>query len=307
MLRVLFGSFCCFFLIFRSEAALDIDNYTPATNDRFANSPSFFADSYDLSGIGRDDDMPLTGFSGGHWVTMISPNVFLTARHFAPALNHELTFYPNNDPNGGAVVRTLAGLQVVNGFTDLVVGHLSTPLPSTIKTYGFATTPLSEATFSGSAYSDAHALLTGVSPTTTGYGSSVLTNSAHGENRIESFSDGFTLGGSTGDVILTVKNQPGDAIFGYTYENYEADVNPGDSGGPIFRTLPNNELEIAGIAWASGTGDIAPGISRDVSIYTYTGNYATQIQNYIDAHPVPEPSSSLLLTIATMFFLRRAR
>lgn len=61
---------------------MDIAAFTSETNDRFANDGSFFANAYNLFRIGRNDrvDLPQQELNG-HWVTMITPNVFLSAVH----------------------------------------------------------------------------------------------------------------------------------------------------------------------------------------------------------------------------------
>ena len=68
-------------------------------------------------------------------------------------------------------------------------------------------------------------------------------------------------------------------------------------------------LVVAGIAWAVGTVDIdnGPGvIERDATVYSYTGNHAGVIQDFIAAHPVPEPHSiTLIIAAAGMLLIRR--
>lgn len=290
-------------------ASLSVDSFSAATNDRFADNGSFFASGYDLSGMGRDPDVALTGYSGGHWAVMVSRNVFLTAQHYNPWVGKDLVFYTGNDPTAQAITRTIAGAQQIGG-TDLRIGYLDSALPTSVKTYGFSTTPLSEATFGVSSFNGNQVILTGISPTTSGYGASEVTNAAHGQNRLEGFFSNYTISGATGDSLLTVKNQPGDGTYGYSYVTHEADVNGGDSGSALFRIV-GGDLEVAGIAWASGTGNIAPsGLPpevRDISLYTYTGSYASDIQGYIDLHAVPEPSTVLLGGVALMLLGGRRR
>lgn len=291
------------FLIKAAPAAISIQNFTAATNDRFGDAPGFIAAAYDWSGVGRSAD--------GKWVTMISPNVFLSARHFHPGspgtgIGQSVLFHPGNDPSATPVTRTIAGVQQV-GSTDLWLGYLSSPVPASIATYAISTTVLSGASFGTSPLANAPAFMSGISPTTGDYGSYPPTNQAVGTNRIEGFQSGVTVSGFTGDVLLMVQNQAGDA--GFTRTTYEAQLAGGDSGSPLM-TLSAGKLVVSGIAWAVGTLDIDPGpgvTNRPGTIYTYTGNYAPTIQNYVAVNAVPEPASSatLVAVMALAGFRRR--
>jgi hypothetical protein len=286
-----------------APAAISIQNFSASTNDRFANDPGFVAAAYDGSGVGRSAD--------GKWVTMISANVFLSATHFHPGspgsgVGQSVIFHPDNDPSGTTITRTIAGVQQIGG-TDLWLGYFSTPLPGTIATYAIATTPLTGGSFGSSAVANAPVFMSGISPTVGGYGAYPPTNQAVGTNRIEGFQAGVTISGSTGDVLLTVQNLPGDAGFAHTF--HEADANGGDSGSPLMM-ISGGDLVVAGIAWASGSLDIDPGaatVARDFTVYTYTGNYAAAIQSYIALHPVPEPDTALLALAAALLIPRRRR
>lgn len=286
-----------------ANAAISIQNFTPATNDRFADDPAFTAGAYDWSGVGRAAD--------GKWVTMLSSNVFIGALHYHPGLpgsgvGTTVSFFPGNDPGATAVSGTIAGAQQI-GSTDLWIGYLASPLPGSIASYGLATIPLTDATFAASAVANQFAYLSGLSPTVGGYGASPLTNQATGTNRIEGFQEALTLSGSTGDVLLLAENLTGDP--GFVMTSFETDVNGGDSGSPLM-TVSGGNLVISGIAWASGTTDLDPGpgtTTRNLAVYTYTGNYATAIQSYITAHAVPEPSALALLAGSFLLIGRKRR
>lgn len=290
-------------LVTAAPAAISIQNFTAATNDRFADAPGFTAAAYDWSGVGRSAD--------GKWVTMISANVFLSARHFHPGspgsgIGQSVLFHPGNDPSDTPVTRTIAGVQQVGG-TDLWLGYLSSPVPGTIATYAISTTVLSAGSFGASALANAPAYLSGISPTTGSYGSYPPTNQAVGTNRVEGFQSGVTVSGLTGDVLIMVQNQPGDA--GFIHTPYEANLAGGDSGGPLM-TLSAGNLVVSGIAWAIGTVDIDPGpgvTNRPAAIHTYTGNYAPAIQDYISLHAVPEPASATLVAMMALLGFRRRR
>ncbi|MEJ6780498.1 MAG: hypothetical protein QNK86_13605, partial [Akkermansiaceae bacterium] len=91
--------------------AIDIQGHTATENDRFANDPAFIGRAYDWTGVGR----ATTGISGkgGHWATMISSNVFLSANHYHPGTRTSLYFYPDDNAGSSPVVRTIAGGQRV--------------------------------------------------------------------------------------------------------------------------------------------------------------------------------------------------
>lgn len=290
-------------LISTADASISIQSFSATTNDRFANDPSFVAGSYDWSGVGRDN--------AGHWVTMITPNVFLSATHFHPGspgsgIGTSVTFHPGNDPSATSISGTVAGSQQIGG-TDLWIGHFSSALPSSIAHYSTVTIPISSATFATSGLAGAPTFMSGNSVTSTGYGAVAATDHAVGTNAVEDFFSNVTVGSATGDTLVTVRNQPGDSTYGYTMTTSEAQLTAGDSGSPLM-VMSGGSLLVAGIAWAIGEVDIAPGdtvATRDVSLYTYTGNYNPAIQEYIALHSVPEPSALLLLTGAVLLISRR--
>ena len=115
-----------------SSAAISIQNFTPATNDRFAHDPAFTAAAYDWSGVGRASD--------GRWVTMLSSNVFISATHNHPGLpgigiGTTVSFLPGNNPGSPAISGTIASAQQI-GITDLWNSHLgdSAVVPGTAPT-----------------------------------------------------------------------------------------------------------------------------------------------------------------------------
>jgi len=282
-----------------APGAISIDNFTAASNDRFSNDANFIAAADDLSGVGRD--------TAGHWATLIGPNIFLSATHSHPAVNSTIYFYPGNDPAAIPVTRTVAGAQQLSG-TDLWIGHFATAVPSSIAWYPYADVLIDDVEhFFLTSYANDYAYMAGISPTTTGYGASNLTDMAVGENHVEWFYEGVTAGSSTGDVLALIQNEPGDGFYGYTYETYEAFLQGGDSGSPLF-LVTGGGIQVAGTAWAISEVEIAEGVMRPISIYTYTGNYTTAIDGYMDAYLVPEPSTvGVLLCLQVLALLSRRR
>jgi hypothetical protein len=301
-----------------ANAAIDIDNHTPATNDRFANNSSFIANAYNLSGVGRGNDSGTQG-----WATLIDRNIFVSATHldFHPEVGEVVYFYPDNDPGTTPIARTVAGGQQIAG-TDLWVGHFTYALPSSIVHYSFLTGDMTESSFGSDPLKNQLAYMSGITPTSSGYGSVQMTQQAVGTNRIELFDEDATVSGdpSTGDVVMLVQNEPNDpttpglsSLFP-NYEIHETDINPGDSGSPLF-TVNGGDLEVVGTAWFSGeiTYTFGPNeYPRPFSGYTYIGNYDAEVQTYINNNlttVVPEPSAGLLLLmgLALPLFRRRRR
>ena len=282
-----------------ASGALLIAGSSPATNDRFANNPSFVAAAYDWSGVGRA--------ASGAWATLLTPNVFLSATHYRPAIGSTVTFYPGNDPSATALGRTVAGGQQIAG-SDLWIGHFASALPPSIETYARVTIPISSPTFATSGLAGAAGLMSGVSASPS-YGPDPILAHAVGTNAVELFIPGVSTGGSTGDTLVTVRNLPGDGAFGYVPTTHESQLTVGDSGSPLM-LISGGQLHLAGIAWAVGMADIDPGdgvAARELSYYTYTGNLETGIANYIALNSVPEPSALALVAFALPLIRRRSR
>jgi hypothetical protein len=262
-------------------AATLIDSFSPETNDRFANNPAFVGAALDFSGVGRD--------ALGHWAVMLTPTVFLSAYHYSPT--GSLIFREGNDPAAAPVTASIASGQQI-GNTDLYIGRLQSALPATIASYQFATVSLTNLPQLG-------VFMGGISPTASGYGSGTpdVTDQTVGTNWIEAYQRNLTVAGSVGDALFTIKNLSGDSAYGYSYTPYEAQLAVGDSGSPLL-AVSNGNLIVAGIAWAVGSLQIASGVFRDASVFTYTGSYSAQIENYISASNVPEPSAWLLVSLA---------
>lgn len=280
------------------EGSIIIDGFTSAQNDRFANDPSFIASGFDLSGVAISN--------ASAWATLVSPNVVLSATHFNPGLGTTIRFYPTNDPGDGYITRDVASFQRI-GTTDIWAGVLDSPVTGDIATYSFATEPITTATFGLSPYSLENAYLFGRSPTA----NIAPEDIAVGRNVVDLFFEDVDDGSSINDALITVVNESSDL----NYVSFETHLQGGDSGGPMF-VENNGELLLVGINWFivndydidSGPG---PSVLRDLNGVSYIGNYANDIQAFIDANaPIPEPghtSLALALSCGLLAVMRRRR
>lgn len=285
---LLFISFTAVSLL---PAAINITGFDTLTNDRFADDASFVADGFDLSGVAYNGTGP--GNSG--WLTMISPNVYITAEHAKPSIGSSATFYASNDPNGASLTRQVTSNRLQIGTTDIFVGTLSAPLTGSYASYSFASEVISNnntattgppqnqanaQSFINSPYAGLNAYLLGRSPTAW----STSQDIAVGRNVLDRFQAGVTVtGANQGDFI-------GGTIGGINAVPFEAQLAVGDSGGPLMVDDGNGGLTIVGLNWFISTAS-----DPDFFGTSYVGNYANDIQSFIDANPVPEPGQAALL------------
>jgi hypothetical protein len=269
--------------------AVQIADFDTLTNDRFANDGSFVADQFDLSGVGLN----------GRWATMISENVYITAEHFAPTVGSSMTFYASNDPNGPSVTRSITSNRQQIGSSDIFVGTLDSALPSGFSFYDFATEDITGApggpgSFSQSSYNGVNAYVFGKSPTAW----PTSQNMAVGRNELGQFFSGISAAGNSGDGIGGT-----DDTGTVNAVTYEAQLEVGDSGGPLFVENGEGGLTIVGANWFIGTSG-----GEDIFGASYFGNYDEDIQAFVDANVVPEPGTfSLLLSIACGFAALRRK
>ncbi len=278
------------------QAAIIIDDYSHSTNDRFTNSANFIAAGFNLSGIGMN--------SQGRWVTAISRNVVISAWHSQPT--GTVSFYPGNDPSAATVSRNIVSLQKV-GSTDLAIGILDTPLPSSIVHYQMAST-----FFSGQAgtnnnffISNAGGLqglevfLIGRSPFDEGLNGDnrfVINDQAVGRNRITGYSENVPFQGNRdNDALIFVRDDRSSA----NYVRHEAYLQGGDSGAPAFVEI-NGSLVLLGTNAFIFSGD---GGALTGSGINYVGNQFAEIQNILRVNAVPEPGSLLLSCLASTLML----
>ncbi|WP_221030334.1 hypothetical protein [Actomonas aquatica] len=275
--RALLAPFASLLFAHAVHAVVIVD-FSTETNDRFANDPDFIGSAFDWSGVGRS--------SAGQWATLVALDVFLSANHYHPEVGSSVTFYNSNDPAGASTTVTVTGGQRL-GSSDLWIGLLATPLTSTYTSYDYQTETISSfAEFASSSIAGRRAKITGHSDTTW----STTQDLAVGENYLESWISNNEVAGTTDHALVSLYNTPG----GLTYE---ALLEPGDSGAPLFLTS-GDTLYLTGINW--WTGSVATSTTTyQASGFSYVGNYATDIAAYISANSlsaVPEPTNFALLS-----------
>ena len=287
-----------FCLFLPAHAAITIDGFTAALHDRFANDPTFIANGIDLSGVGRlsSTPSPAPNFILP-WATLISDNVFIASSHTVPG--GIATFYPGNDPNATPVTRTVTSTTIIGG-SDITVGVLNAPVPSTIATYSYETETIT--TLTGANVEGQNAYLSGISPSTSApYGATGgVTNHSVGRNIVDGFFPGEIIVGRPTDLISARHHLITDA----PYTTYEALQQGGDSGAPLLIDDGAGSLRIIGItSTVETTGSGAN--QRDTSFYAYVGNYSDEIDTFVADNAVPEPSALSLLVISSLLIKRR--
>lgn len=293
-----------------AQAAMEIeglDNSTaPASNyDRYDNDPAWIGNPanwpggppgtnagapYVWSGVGRDPN--------GYWGTMISPSFIISANHFHPQVGDSIQFNYNNDPSGPSETRTvLAGewlqTSVSGDQGDVWIGELNSPVSSNVATYPLLTLPLL------TDYNNLGISTFGLSGSFPGNATTVRM----GRNVIDAGTAQYYTGfdpSETGGVTNAY-------AFQYTFNNTmsnrgvgndEAQVMPGDSGGPTFFLYAGGTPGLLGIHWLEGTAG-----SNPISIDTFAAQYATDIQtgmNQLAAANVGTNGSAVADTVKTI-------
>lgn len=278
-----------------TQASIIIDNFSSATNDRFANADTFILDGFDLTGLGRSSD--------GKWGTLISENVFISSNHSRPSIGASLTFFSSNDPNGGSITRAVSSGQRI-GFTDLWVGVLETPVTHSFSSFTYLTADIIDTSaFQSSALNGAIGYMVGLSPTAW---ASSRHDVAIGTNTLDAWVEDSNAAGTTADALSAIYR------LGLNDLTYEALLQSGDSGAPLFVT-DGSTLFLAGINWWEGTANLTVDMvasSYQLSGFSYVGNYDAAITSFVTTNAVPEPAAFAgLLGVTSLGFamLRRRR
>jgi hypothetical protein len=261
---------CTLFVGLNVVNGISIDGHSTTEHDRFDNSSSFIAYSFDLSGIGIADS--------GRWLTMVSPKVFLSAHHFFPADDVSVTFYTGNDPNGSSLTRTVSYSERI-GSSDLRIGYLDQALSANYAHYDIASASINNLTNFSSTYYDTDAYLFGRSPSSF----TVSQDMAVGRNKLDSFATNQEANGTTDHALIAYNNVTGESNF----LTDEALLQTGDSGAPMMVENAGS-LTLVGINWFIGTDSN----NDPLNGFSYVGNYNSDIETFINANPVPELSAT---------------
>ncbi len=266
-----------------AQGYIIIDSFSSAKNDRFANNASLFvAAGFDLSGIAISK-LVTSDYTFERWVTMISPNVYLSAAHYPPPIGASVTFYASNDPSGQNTTRTISSPAQRIPNSDLWIGTINQPLTSDYTFYDFAVEDIaSKAGFESSTYYLEEAFMFGRSQTASWPTSQDM---AVGRNKLDLWDEEAIVGGTTDSAVVAVRDPSGQRNFVAS----EAYLQGGDSGGGMFVDDGSGRLKLVGINWFIGTVQIGQ-TTYDVSGFSYVGNYDAEIQAFLDLHSVPEPA-----------------
>lgn len=250
--------------------AMQIQGYTAQKHDRFANHPSFIASLHDLSGVALAESATSNAIP---FLTLVHPNIALTALHYAPGVGTVVRFRTSNDPSAPVVERTVVqGIQA--GTSDLLICILDEPVTENIQTYAYATTALPAAANWADTYPYANKTHLHIGRSQGSYSNEL--DMSVGKNVLDDREISLTVGAYTGNTVECARNVSGDP-------NYEAEgetmAQGGDSSGPLLHIEADNSLTVVGIAWYI--------TSLPSTGFTAVGDYAANIQSAIQTHGEP--------------------
>lgn len=284
-----------------ARSASFITGYNSNLHDRF-DSTSFIASAFDLTGVARADN--------NAWATMLNSEYFISANHFHPAIGQSVTFYEGNSSSSATVIRSVAsGVRLFN--TDLWIGRLSTPVPSSIKSYTIASNIVNLSSTLGS-YADQVVYQVGLRAANTVGGT---TNFVVGLNNIEIGDSSAPALVGLGDFnavgfVFDIATSPADVN---RHDPGELGARIGDSGAPSFivsggnfllvgthsyvlSSLPENSVSFPDFVESQSPNSPYQKPSnqtREVTYDNFVPNYRADILAII-----PEPSTVALLVLA---------
>lgn len=298
------------------HAVLFVDGFTASVNDRFANSSDFFAEQFDLTGVGRAD---------AGWVTLIqdpsggNPYHFVSAHHARPS--GSVSFLAGNDPSSTPIVCQVSAEGSRIGASDIWIGKLDPMSCDTSTLTGYEI-----ATDNNVGHFGSLALQAGISNTT--YQPGVrTTNMRFGQNQVNSFRKNATFISRTGDwVIYDDDSTAGDLLNNTATPglvDHETAFFGGDSGGPSF-LMVGSSLQLLGVhsfrgeyvtndADGDGQDDLNPDgtvietPTQRLSGDAYLPSSRTEILAAVRVTAVPEPSPFLLLACLSACCIVRAK
>ncbi len=287
--RIVFAALAVWLLLLdvgATRAELTVRGYSAPLHERFQNNSQFIGNPYNWSPVGRT--------TSGQWVTMVSPNYFLTALHAAPPLNSTVRLFETNSTSGNSMTATvLSGTQIAG--TDLYLGRLDTAT-----TYGIAKIAAMPVPSPNQ-----ELFLFGV-----GTNAEVTAQQRLGRNQVDLFVKNFQnslLGPAVTDVIIYDYDTPTGGVG-----DDEATIQPNDSGAPTF-IIYNGEPLLVGIHWFQYSQGTIPGMAPTGSGDSYVPSYinainAAMIGEQLTVTAVPEPCSLMLVAASALLVpLRRWR
>lgn len=271
-------------LVVRDDTDPDNDRFSSGYPDNPQPNSSFFADSFDFSGVGWDTS------DSRRSVALISPRHFVAANHFAPSIGQDIDFY-----NASGSLETLSVDSLINvkndsnENTDLVVGRLSSTASSELSIYPIIPTESDTTTGQTNQYGGRQLYV---------YGAEAKV----GIGEVSGFSD----------TSIENINSTRTAEFEYNTNNGDPDevhFESGDSGSPSF-FVENNSLALAATHLA-----VSEEFANTITNFdTFTAHYEDEINAILadDGYTlavVPEPRITALAILGSIFIftLRRRR
>ena len=257
---------------------MTIRTYSAPRHNRFytGSDKNFIGAAYNFSGVGQ--------FSSGHWATLLSDNYFITAAHYGPAINEQVTFYATNSRSGNSFTYTVASLTRIKTssgeLTDIMIGRLNTAVDSSITRYPILELP-NQSDYLGKIIYN--------------YGVQDIV----GRNVIDRIND--SSDGSSFNKVLWYDYDGNDTP---SVGGDETVLQYYDSGAPSF-IATSSGLALVGIHWLSDRATI----SGDSFIPAYVSNIDAVLKaNGQALMVVPEPSAQCYaLIISCVLWLMRRR
>ncbi len=218
---------------------------------------------------------------------MISSNYFLSANHDHPTPGQTITFHLDNNPNGPTFTDTVASWSYqtqYNGYgSDLYLGELTTPVPSSVAIYPVMA-------------------LDAVSPGqviwTYGYPNRVGKSAITDFTDINWVSDGY---GYTRCMEFAYHATGGQGFD-------EAYLEPGDSGGPSFEVVKGSLAVVGMHFYNSYPPAIYDGaVSGDSFAPFYISQLDANMSGGQQVSVIPEPACLSLLVLGGLAMLRRRK
>ncbi len=273
--------------------ALIVFGYNATVNDRFCGgyatapvnnaSGSFVGSGFDWSGVGWSTSSPSQS------VALITPQNFVAASHFEPAIGTTLTFFGSDNVLHAYTVAGYSSISFNGGIDDLAIGTLTAAISASDQVAFYPVLALPQL----SDYVNRSLLVYGHHPA----------GPVIGTNTLDAFGS-ISLNGGTAN----------DFVYQTTYSSVTGSTQGegGDSGGPTF-TVFNGALTVLGVHSAVGTD----GSGTQYTFDSFIPSFIPQINTILSSHggysvtAIPEPATAAtmlgVIALGAVWGVRRRR